>query len=63
MTFTRVQLFDVNDNLLGTALKKDIGWFFQPNNSARKPSRKAHPLVGACIPRWASKRASRTVKT
>jgi hypothetical protein len=28
------------------------GWKFRPNNAAHKPSRKFHPTLEACLPRW-----------
>lgn len=37
---------------LGTVSKGCDGYRFIPNVSGRKPSRKAHPTMEACLPRW-----------
>ena len=37
---------------LGAAKRHQNGWRFYPNNAARKPSRKDHPTLESCLPRW-----------
>lgn len=37
---------------LGTAVQRSEGWRFTPAVFGRKPSRKAHPSMEACLPRW-----------
>jgi hypothetical protein len=38
--------------LLGTACHYEAGWRFIPNNAVNKPSRKSHPTLRKCLPRW-----------
>jgi len=37
---------------LGTAVHTEQGWRFIPNVSGRKSSRKFHPTMEKCLPRW-----------
>ena len=39
---------------LGVAVysEHENGWRFRPAVSSRKPSRKAHPTMEGCLPRW-----------
>ena len=39
----------------GTATQTENGWRFIPNLASRKSSRKFHPTLEKCIPRWAAK--------
>lgn len=41
--------------ILGHAVEYDQGWKFIPANAVNKPSRKFHPTVSRCLPRWVSK--------
>lgn len=45
-------LADGSRYILGFAVKNEQGWWFNPNNASHKPSRKAHPTMKACLPRW-----------
>jgi len=46
------RLADGTRFLLGTACRNELGWRFIPNVVARKSSRKNHPTLRACLPRW-----------
>ena len=37
---------------LGVAQYANNGWYFIPFVSSRRSSRKSHPTMEACIPRW-----------
>jgi len=37
---------------LGTAVGTEAGWRFFPNVASRRSSRKAHPTMEKCLPRW-----------
>lgn len=37
---------------IGTVAWVGNGYRFTPNVSGRKPSRKVHPTLDACLPRW-----------
>ncbi len=50
--FFRRTMPDGGKALLGTATKRSDGWRFVPNTSGRKPSRKAHPTMEKCLPKW-----------
>ncbi len=51
VTFNR-RLQDGSTFRLGTAVRNDAGWRFIPNVAAHKSSRKAHPTMDKCVPRW-----------
>lgn len=38
--------------ILGTAVRHPAGWRFIPAVAGRMPSRKCHPTMEACLPRW-----------
>ncbi len=38
--------------LLGTACQNENGWRFISNVASHKNSRKSHPTMEKCIPRW-----------
>jgi len=38
--------------LVGTAERRPRGWRFIPNVSGRMSSRKFHPSLEKCLPRW-----------
>lgn len=42
----------VSNNVLGVASRQAQGWRFYPRVVGRLPSRKPHPTLEACIPRW-----------
>lgn len=46
------KLADGSTYHLGTACQYEQGWRFIPNVTAHKSSRKFHPTMGRCIPRW-----------
>jgi hypothetical protein len=37
---------------LGTAVQSNLGWRFIPNVSSHRSSRKFHPTMAKCLPRW-----------
>ena len=37
---------------LGTAFQTPRGWVFQPMIAGRGPSRRGHPTMEKCLPRW-----------
>jgi hypothetical protein len=45
------RLADGSAGVLGHAVKGSDGWRFLPATQHR-PSRKAHPTLEACLPRW-----------
>ncbi len=49
--FTR-QLNNGSVFILGHAVQDERGWKFIPNVSSNKPSRKFHPTLRKCLPRW-----------
>ena len=49
--FTR-RLQDGSTFLLGTATQNEQGWRFIPLVSGRHSSRKSHPTMEQCLPRW-----------
>ena len=51
MKFFR-RLSDGSTYLLGVATEQRDGWRFISNVSAHKSSRKWHPTMERCIPRW-----------
>jgi hypothetical protein len=41
--------------LLGTAVQNEEGWRFISNVASHKNSRKFHPTLEKCLPRWVGK--------
>jgi hypothetical protein len=37
---------------LGTAVQREDGWRFISNVASHKNSRKSHPTMEKCLPRW-----------
>lgn len=46
------RLADGSTFRLGTAIQHPNGWRFIPNVVGRRSSRKAHPTMEGCLPRW-----------
>lgn len=46
------KLADGSVGKLGTAVNYTDGWKFIPNGSSHKVSRKFHPTMEKCLPRW-----------
>jgi hypothetical protein len=52
MTCKVLELKHPNGFHLGTSVLKDDGWWFYPNVSGRRPSRKGHPTADDSLPDW-----------
>jgi len=59
--FTR-RLKDGSTFILGHAVQSEAGWRFIPNVASNSPSRKAHPTMQKCIPRWLGRSRSYTIE-
>ncbi len=56
----RMRLYAQHDALIGTAIKRSLGWFFLPNVSGHRSSRKNYDTAFECIPAWARRQSVRT---